>query len=152
MSNLDSLPSTLFVSQIDLLLPVLYNIVNFSLESGYFPRSLKYAVLSPLLKKPSLSHELLRNFRTISNVTVVSKIIKKVVASRLIHYLELNLLDEPLQSAYKHFHSCETAPVRVHNDLLRAVDNRCCVVLLLLDLSTAFDNVDYNLLLNILES
>ena len=135
-----------------LLLPVLYNIVNLSLETGHFPRSLKSAVLSPLLKKPSLNHELLRNFRPISNLKVVSKIIEKVVASHLIHYLELNHLDEPLQSAYKRFHSCETALVRVHNDLLRAVDNRCCVVLLLLDLSAAFDTVDYNLLLSRLES
>ena len=79
-------------------------------------------------------------------------IIEKVVASRLIHYLELNHLDKPLQSAYKRFHSCETALVRVHNDLLRAVDNRCCAVLLLLDLSAAFDTADNNLLLNRLES
>ena len=82
----------------------------------------------------------------------MSKIIEKVVASRLIHYLELNHLDEPLQSAYKRFHSCETALVRIQNDVLRAVDNRCCVVLLLLDLSAAFDTVDYNLLLSGLES
>lgn len=48
----------------------------------------------------------------------------KVVASPLIHYLELNhLSEEPLQSAYKRFHSCETALVRVHNNLLLAVDN-----------------------------
>ena len=93
-----------------------------------------------------------RNFRPISNHKVFSKIIEKVVASRLIHYLELNHLDEPLQSAYKRFHSCETALVRVHNDsILLAVDNSCCAVLLLLDLSPAFDTVDHNLLLNRLE-
>lgn len=77
---------------------------------------------------------------------------EKVVASRLIYYLELNHLGEPLQSAYQLFHNCETAFVLIHNGLLRAVDNRCCVVLLLLDLSTAFDSVDHNLLLSRLES
>ena len=55
-------------------------------------------------------------------------------------------------NAYKRFHICETALLRVHNDLLRAVDNRCCVVLLLLDLSTAFDTVDHNILLSRLQS
>ena len=86
--SLDPLPSALLVSQIDLLLPALYNIVDRSLETGHFPRSLKSADLSPLLKKPSLNHELLRNFRPISNLKVImSKIIEKVVASRLIHYL-----------------------------------------------------------------
>lgn len=55
-------------------------------------------------------------------------------------------------NAYKRFHICETALLRVHNDLLRAVDNRCCVVLLLLDLSTAFDAVDHNILLSRLQS
>lgn len=82
----------------------------------------------------------------------MSKIFGKVVASRLIYYLELNHLGEPLQSAYQLFHNCETAFVLIHNGLLRAVDNRCCVVLLLLDLSTAFDTVDHNLLLSRLES
>ena len=55
-------------------------------------------------------------------------------------------------NAYKRFHICETALLRVHNDLSRAVDNRCCVVLLLLALSTAFDTVDHNILLSRLES
>ena len=82
----------------------------------------------------------------------MSKIFEKVVASRLIYYLELNHFGEPLQSAYQRFHNCETAFVCIHNDLLRAVDNRCCVVLPLLDLSTAFDTVDHNLLLSRLES
>ena len=82
----------------------------------------------------------------------MSKIIEKVVAFRLIYYLELNHFGEPLQSTYQRFHNFETAFVRIHDDLLRAVDNRCCVVLLLLDLSTVFDTVDHNLLLSRLES
>ena len=48
---------------------------------------------------------------------MVSKIIEKVVAVRLNRYLEENNLNEPLQSAYKQYHSCETALVRVQNDI-----------------------------------
>ena len=68
---------------------------------------------------------------------MVSKIIEKVVAVRLIRYLEENNLNDPLQSAYKQYHSCETALVRVQNDILLSIDNQQCVVLLLLDLSAA---------------
>ena len=121
--------------------------VNLSRETGSLPPSLKEAVLSPLLKKPSLDHETLANFRPISNLKMVSKIIEKVVAVRLNCYLEENNLTKPLQSAYKQYHSCETALVRVQNDILLSIDNQQCVVLLLLDLSAAFDTVDHGILL-----
>ena len=111
------------------------------------PHSLNQAILKPLLKKASLDHEILSNFRPISNLKFVAKLFVKVVANRLVSYLEQNHLDEPLQSAYKKFHSCETALVRVQNDMLCAIDKRCCVALLLLDLSAAFDTVDHNILL-----
>ena len=83
---------------------------------------------------------------------VLSKIIEKVVAGRLQKYLEANQLNEPLQSAYKPFHSCETVLVRVHNDILVAIDKRHFVMLLLLDLSAAFDTVDHDILLTRLHS
>ena len=120
-----------------------------SLESGHFPSSLKTAVLSPLLKKANLDHEVLANYRPISNLKVISKIIEKVVAVRLQKYLEANQLNEALQSAC---HSCETALERVHNDILVAVDKLHCVMLLLLDLSAAFDTADHEILLTRLHS
>ena len=63
-------------------------------------------------------------------------------------YIDDNNLDEKLQSAYKKLHSTETALLRVHDDILRTVDRGCTVVLLLLDLSAAFDTVDHGLLLH----
>ena len=58
---------------------------------------------------------------------MVSKIIEKVVAVRLNRYVEENNLNEPLQSAYKQYHSYETALVRVQNDILLSIDNQQCV-------------------------
>jgi hypothetical protein len=58
-----------------------------------------------------------------------------------------NNLEEPLQSAYKRFHSTETALLKVQNDILIAINNQKCVVLLLLDMSAAFDTVDHEILL-----
>ena len=80
------------------------------------------------------------------------EVIEKVVAVRLQAYLDSYQLTEPLQSAYKSFHSCETTLVRVQNDILLAIDNRHCVMLLLLDLSAAFDTVDHEILLKRLSS
>ena len=96
--------------------------------------------------------EVLANYRPISNLKVISKIIEKVVAVRLQKYLEANQLHEPLQSAYKLFHSYETSLVRVHNDILVSIDKRHCVMLLLLDLSAAFDTMDHDILLTRLHS
>ena len=109
-------------------------------ESQFVPANL------PVLQVMALS--ILRNYRPISNLTAVSKIIDKVVAVRLHEYVISNHLHQPLQSAYKPFHSRETALVRVHNDVMRAIDNRECVILLLLDLSAAFDTVAHEILLN----
>ena len=88
-------------------------------ERRYVPHSLKQAILKPLRKKASLDHEIFSNFRPTSNLKFVAKLTGKVVANRLVSCLEQNHLDECLQSAYKKFHSCETALVHVHNDMLQ---------------------------------
>jgi hypothetical protein len=62
-------------------------------------------------------------------------------------HLVNNNLEEPLQSAYKRFHSTETALLKVQNDILIAIDNQKCIVLLLLSMSAAFDTVDNEILL-----
>ena len=118
------------------------------MESGTFPSDLKRALVKPLLKKQGLDSEILKNFRPVSNLSFISKIIEKVVAGRLSEHMGKNNLHEIMQSAYKEKHSCETALLRVHNDLLEAVDNKKSVALVLLDLSAAFDTIDHNILLN----
>ena len=110
------------------------------------------AVLKPLLKKQDADFEQLQNFRPISNLTFVSKLIEKAVALQLNDHVLRHHLDETFQSAYKAFHSTETALVRVHNDILTAIDNNNTVILLLLDLSAAFDTVDHSILLSRLSS
>ena len=80
----------------------------------------------------------------------MSKVVEKVVANRLnTHLLSHNLL-ETTQSAYRKHHSVETALLKVHNDILQAVDNKKVVLLVLLDLSAAFDTIDHDILLHTL--
>ena len=76
---------------------------------------------------------------------MVSKVIDKATAVQLINHVTTHLLDERFQSAYKLYHSIETALVRVQNDILRAIDSKQSVILLLLDLSAAFDTVDHSI-------
>ena len=78
--------------------------------------------------------------------------IEKVVANQFTNHLKDNNLLEDFQSAYKQFHSTETALLRVSNDILRSIDNKQCVALTLLDLSAAFDTIDHNILLKILKN
>ena len=90
--SLDPLPSKLVISNLDVLMPVICNIVNLSLDSSQVPPSMKKAVLQPLLKKPLLDYEIYRIFRPVSNLKMISKVTEKVAATRLNHYLEVNNL------------------------------------------------------------
>ena len=81
----------------------------------YFLLILWNALVSPLLKKPSLGVDNLKNFRSVSNLLFISKIVENAVARRL---LSLNNLYEQNQSAYRKYHGTETALLKVHNDIL----------------------------------
>jgi len=94
-----------------------------------------------------LDPEVLKNFRPVSNLTFISKLIERVVALRLNEHLTRNKLQEVLQSAYRQYHSTETALLKVQNDLLTAIDTDGGAILVLLDLSAAFDTIDHKILI-----
>ena len=124
-----------------------YSNANLSLSSGLLPNELKEALLSPILKKLNADFEQFSNFRPVSNLKFLSKLIEKTVFVQLNSYLGENDLHEPLQSAYKIFHSTETALLTVTNDIMLSLDKCVNVFLVLLDLSAAFDTVNHSLLL-----
>jgi len=106
----------------------------------------------PLLKKQTLDPDEASSYRPISNLPYISKLIEHVVARRFsVHSSKFNLLPVQ-QSAYRPFHSTETALLSVHNDLVRSTDNGRISLLVLLDLSAAFDTVDHNILLSVLSN
>ena len=143
---LDPLPSSIIKHCTHPLLPTITNIVNLSLPEGYMQTCLKSAVLSPLLKTPDADFLQFKNFRPISNLKALSKIIEKSVALKLNNYLMNNNLHDNFQSVYKVHHSTETAMVRVQDDTLHAIDGNKAVLLLILDLSGAFDTVSHEIL------
>ena len=149
-SSVDSLPAELFKENLDVLLPVLTDIVNASLSSGSIDGA-KLAHITPLIKGHGLDSSNLKNYRPISNLSFVGKLIERVVLRRLNEHLENNNLNIPHQSGYKKMYSTETLLVRVVNDLLIASSESKATVVLLLDLSAAFDTVDHYKLLHILK-
>ena len=92
------------------------------------------------------------NYRPVSNLAFLSKVIERVVAQRLNSHMDLNNMHEIMQSAYKKHHSTETALLYIQNDILNSIDQNEVVLLVLLDLSAAFDTIDHELLINRLSS
>ena len=88
----------------------------------------------------------------VSNLNYISKLLEKIVSSQIKAHIEKIALENPFQSAYKAFHSTETALSTVQNDVFEAMEKGEVTDLTLLDLSAAFDTIDHDLLLNGLTS
>ena len=149
---LDPLPTWLLKRCIDHVLPLLTKTVNFSLSMGYVPDCMKVARVTPIIKKASLDPEVMSNYRPVSNLSFISKLNERIVCRQLQEHLTASNLYAPHQSAYRPNCSTETALLRLQNDLLCALDNRKDAVLVLLDLSAAFDTLDHKMLLERMKS
>ena len=131
---LDPIPASDLKNCYDLLLIFITKVVNCSLQNCTLTSDMKRAIVRPYLKKKSLDYQLYKNHRPISNLMFLSKCCEKVAANQFISHLRENKLEEIFQSAYKVSHSTESALLRVHNDVLCALDDGRCVMLVLSDL------------------
>ena len=150
--DLDPFPTWLLKKCEAVTVPILTHLINSSLTAGFVDPALKTALVRPLLKRVSLDNNDLKNYRPISNLPFASKLLEKVIAARLAEHLTMYDLEEPFQSAYRPHHSVESAIIRVQSDILQAMDCQRVVVLVMLDLSAAFDTIDHQVLLQRLSS
>ena len=109
---------------------------------------MKITFITPVLKKPGLDPDADENYRPISLLSFLSKLLERAAALQLVKYLESNCFFVSVQSAYRSNHSTETALVKVLNDILCSIDEGDAVILALLDQSAAFDTVDHGILLH----
>ena len=152
---LDPIPTSLTKQCLDDLVSLITFIVNASLSTSIVPPpspQFKQAIVTPLLKKPGLDTNDMKNFRPVSNLSFISKILEKVVLIQLKKHLSCNNLLEIFQSAYRQNHSTETAVLSVLDGLLGSADERLVSLVALLDLSAAFDTLDHPILLKRLET
>ncbi len=134
--ELDPIPTWLLRKCVDVLLPLITCILTSSLTSATMPDDQKFAILTSLLKKPGMDL-IFPSFRLISNLSFISKLIKRVVVSQTKDHVRVNNFHDPVQSAYKEGYSTETALLRVQNNLLMAKENQEVSVLVMLNLSAA---------------
>jgi hypothetical protein len=148
---LDPIPTYLLQSCETIVSP-LTKLMNLSLKTGVVPKCFKHALVTPLIKNSKLDSNSMSSYRPISNLLYVSKLLERCVAKQLNSFLSSSAQYEAYQSAYRPHHSTETALLRVQNDILTSIDNKEVTLLVLLDLSAAFDTVDHTILLNRLKN
>ena len=135
---------------LDDLVPLIAAIFNASLSTGTSPKLLKQSVVTPIMKTTPLDliqMIIMNNFRPVSNLPFISKILAKIVLLQLQKHLVYNDLLEVCQSAYRKDHSTETAVLSVLGGLLVKADERLVSLIALLDISAAFNTLDHSMLL-----
>ena len=124
-------------------------VVNLSLSTGHFFKDWKLAIVRPLIKSLKKGTEK-SNYRPVSNLQLISKVVEKCTLNQLTDYCnKYNLLPE-YQSAYRKHYSCETSLLKLVNDTLWVIDNKLITVVTVMDLSVAFHTVSHELLLTVL--
>ena len=149
--QLDCMPTSLLKEILPSILPVITKIISLSLEKGVFVDIWKSAIVRPLIKKSGLDLTC-NNYRPVSNLTFLSKVLEKVVLRQFMEHCDTNELMPDYQSAYRTHYSCETALVKLMDDLLWAMEGQSVTALMAIDLSAAFDTVDHEVLLSVLNA
>ena len=102
--GLDPIPTGILKKMAPLLVPAITSIVNLSFQTGVFPQNFKHGLITPLLKKPTLDKEVLSNYRPVTNLSFLSKVLERLAAHQLDAHLASHEILPPTQSAYRPNH------------------------------------------------
>ena len=127
------------------------HLANVSFTSGTFPAVMKHGLVTPLLKKPGLDAGDMKNFRPVTHLSTISKILERLVSARLKSHITASQNFCGLQSAYRKRHSTETALCFILDDIVSSIDDGHHVALMSLDISAAFDAVPHDALVHRLD-
>ena len=114
-----------------------------------FAEEWKVAIICPLLKKPGLDH-ICGNYRPVSNLLFLSKVVEKAALKQFVKHCEENSFLPNYQSAYRKNYSCKTALVKLFDDILWSMEKLKVNLLVAIDLSAAFDTVYHGILIDVL--
>ena len=131
------------------LLDAITMIVNQSLTTGEFLDDWKMAIVRPLIKGTNIDIEL-KNYRPISNLSFLSKIVEKAAQLQLQEHFDQQSLLPNHQSAYRQHHSTETTLLNMCDNILKNMEDGKCTLIVSLDFSAAFNTVNHTILLDIL--
>ena len=125
--------------------------VTISLQECIFSDHWKTANLRPLIKQigPDVVHS---NHRPMCNLNFISKVVKSAMLEQVHKYCKLNDLIPNYQLPYRAYHSCETALVKIINDILWNMENKQVTIVVSIDLSAAFDTVDHQVMIAVVET
>ena len=146
----DPIPGKLLKESLDIAVPVLTKLVNKSLQEGSVD-GIKWSIVAPLLKKAGLDIEGYKNFRPVNNLVFLSKLTERCVDDQIDEHMNVNNTHERTQFAYKKFHNTETMMLGVTDEVLQGFDQNQATVIIFLDLSAAFDTINIEKVLEILE-
>ena len=147
-SILDPVPTTVLKTINHFITPIIRQLLTDCIKTNTIPPYFKQASITPRIKKSNMDINVLSNYRPISQLPTLAKIFERIISKQLINHLNSNSLFDKYQSGYRKFYSTETALLYVTDNLLHNIDNNTPTQVILLDLSSAFDTIDHNILLN----
>ena len=143
--GVDGVSAHYLIMSIDVIAPIITHIINCSFKYKWFPDRWKHAIIKPIPKndEPLVASD----FRPISLLPAISKIIEKIACAQMCDFFKGDMALDKLQSAYKKFHSTNTALLNITDDIYQAMDKSQITILILLDYSKAFDCANHRLIL-----
>ena len=148
--ELDVLPTHILQEMLEDLLPTIIKIINISLTKSIFINKWKNALVRPLLKKAGMEL-MLKSYHPVSNLSFLSKLVERAALDQMNNHCEQHKIILDYQSADRVNYSCETALVKLVNDVLWCYKNQEAMQIVAIDTSAAFDMVGHNFLLSVLQ-